>query len=209
MSNLPATVVRLKELQQKHEFILGLLKEKQRLRDEKSQQFKSLTSQIELDAKVIEVLKKVIEAVSYEGLTYLKDLVTRGLQVVFTDDVYALDIEISDRGSNKTVEFFIEDSRGVRSELSDCGSGIQSVTSFIFQVYFILKLGLPRILFLDEAFSRLSVSYTEGLMEFMGALKKELGFKILWSTHGQNIISSPVIDKIYEVSKGEIKEVEK
>lgn len=205
-SSIKDVVNKLRKESERYKLIDQLITHKQAAKEKKTVELKALAAQVEMDMKVIEIFKKVIEAVSMEGLKYVKDLVTRGLQTVFTDDIYVLDIEISDRGANKTVELFIEDSRGVRSEIANCGGGIQSVVSFIFQVYFILKMKLPRLLFLDEAFARLSSQYAEGMFEFILALKKELNFKVLWITHS-TYFADKNVDKVYHINRGKVKEI--
>lgn len=200
MQDCKAVTDKLRRASERYNLIEQIICQRQNLKTQKTQEMEHLAAQIALDSKAIEIFKKVIETVSMEGLRYVKDLVTRGLQTIFTDDVYTFDVEVSDRGANKTVEFIIEDSRGVRSEIGNCGGGIQAVVSFIFQVYFVLKLKMPRVLFLDEAFARLSVDYAEGLSEFIEALVKELGFKILWATHVSAYFEKA--DHIYRINRG-------
>lgn len=162
---------------------------------------KALVDQVTLDSEVVEVVKKLFETISAEGIKFLEDLINQALQVVFTDEYYKFKIKFGSRGNEKTAEFILNN--GVtESELSECGGGVQVLVSFVFRVYYIMKAGLRRVVFMDETMSQLSVNYIESFMGFMKMLVDSYGFDFLWISHSPYV--EMYCDRYYEVSKGRL-----
>jgi len=156
--------------------------------------------------EAIEGAKQIIEILSEKGLQGLKSLVTNGLQSIFEGCNYSFDIEISDRGKDKTADLILieamPDGTPKRTLLSDNGWGIQSMVSLILRVFFICHLGLRRFLVLDESMVQLSKEYVDGLFTFLRSLTTDLGFDILCITHDPRFL--PYGDRVYEMSQGEL-----
>jgi DNA repair exonuclease SbcCD ATPase subunit len=168
--------------------------------------YSSILGSIEVDKKSVEVVKVITEKMSANGVAHIQGMVTQGLQTIFHDDTYRFEMEVLERGTAKTVEFYIVDSRGVRTSLDKCGGGLIVVSSFLLRIYLIIKLKLMRFIVLDEAFIQVSAEYTEGLMTFLHMLVKEAGFRFLWVSHSQNYIDGA--DHIYKISHGSVTKVE-
>ncbi len=168
--------------------------------------YTSTLGSIELDKKSIEVVKVITEHLSSSGIRHIQGMVSRGLQVIFTDDRYEFEMEVMERGTSKTVEFHIVDSRGNRTPLDKCGGGLIVMSSFLLRVYLIIKLKLMRFIVLDEAFIQVSAEYTEGLMSFLHTLVDEADFRFLWASHSQNYIDGA--DHIFKIEHGKVSRVE-
>ena len=168
--------------------------------------YTEILGSIELDKKAVEVVKLITEHLSANGIQRIQDMVTRGLQAIFTDDSYQFKIEVMERGTSKTVEFFVVDSKGNKSPLDKCGGGIIVMSSFLLRVFLVIKLKLLRLIVLDEAFIQVSAEYTEGLMAFMHTLVDEAQFRFLWVTHSQNYIDGA--DHIFKINHGALTRVD-
>lgn len=157
--------------------------------------------------EAIEGAKQIIEILSEQGLQGLKSIVTDGLQAIFEGCNYSFDIEISDRGKDKTADLILveamPDGSTKRTLLSDNGWGIQSMVSLILRVFFICHLGIRRFLILDESMVQLSKEYVDGLFTFLRSLTNDLGFDILCITHDPRFV--PYGDRVYEMAQGELR----
>lgn len=164
----------------------------------------------ELNRNAVEIVKKLIEKLSAKGIGKLESLLTYGLNTIFSDREYSISIDVDERGDIKTAEIWLvetlENGRQRKCRLRDAvGGGVQVMVSLIIRVYFVLVLGLRRVIFMDETFTELHSDYLPGLFEFMQNTVKELGFVYLLIT--QDVRFSEYGDKHYRVAKGVVKEV--
>jgi len=158
------------------------------------------------------VMKKAIGILSERGMKSLQELLTYGLQTIYTDKNYEVEIEISERANAKTAEFFLwcdtADHTRIRCKLRDSvGGGIQTTVALILRVYFIIHLGLRRVLFFDESLTQVSAEYHEGLFTFLKKVEQDLGFDILSITHSSEFIE--FADKMYRMKDGVLRELSK
>lgn len=160
-------------------------------------------------AKSVEVLKTIIEKMSQDHLHHLTDLLTYGLQTIFYDRSYSVELEVEDkRNSNSAQIFLVETSpeweSPLRSSLEDStGGSIRTVIGFILQIFYIGYFGLAPLMFIDEAFGSLSKDYIPTLVEFMSILSERKGFSFVMITHDTRII--PYASKVYDISDGSAK----
>jgi hypothetical protein len=168
----------------------------------------SKSSDLLLSEKGIEVVKKIISEFSKCGVEKLQGLLSYGLQSIFSDRKYSIEIEISDRGDLKTAELWlVEDVEGsiLKTKLRDSvGGGIQVVVSLILRIYFIIVLNFRRFIIMDEALKEISDSYMDNLFNFLKHTSVELGFKYLWIT--QDLRFTDYADKVYDVVNGSAKD---
>jgi len=166
---------------------------------------------IEMNAKGIEVMKDLIGELSARGLAKLQDLLSYGMLTIFDDRRYSIEIEISDRGENKTaIIWLVENINGIprKTRIKDSvGGGIQVVLSLMLRVYFIMRYNLRRVIFIDEGLKELSSIYVPKLFDFLNETVSLLGFTYVWVTHDQTFVD--YADKVYRVTDGTIKEITK
>lgn len=167
--------------------------------------------EIEADYKTlgetIEVFKRLITDLSSKSLGKLKDILSFGMQTIFPDRAYTLDIDIDDRGNDKTAEFILteamEDGGTRRCSIRDSvGGGIETMVSLILRVFFICQFGLRRALVLDEALSQISTEYSEGLLTLLASFRDDLGFDILFITHDNRFVD--FADSVYRIKLGKL-----
>ena len=158
-----------------------------------------------VQSQAVEILKEVIDKMSRDHIEKVEDLVTFGLQTIFYDRDYALKIEVTEKRNNKAAELYILESRDgevIKCTEDEVGGGVRVVIGFILQVFYIQYFEQNRVIFADEAFSELSDSYIDGLMEFINQLAEKRGFKIVLISHDNRL--TPNADRVYRVEKGEV-----
>lgn len=187
-------------LQNQVEFLRSSRQDGQVKRTTLESEHKQLLEDFDLDGKALEVTKLVVERVSRGGIKHLEDLVTRGLQAVFTDDKYSLRIEVVDRGASKSVKLWVTDSTGTEVSLKkNTGGGIAVVISMLVRCWLMGNLKLRRFVAFDESFAQLSAEYAEPFINLLKMLAQEQGWTFFWITH-QDYFRG-LADHHYSVSK--------
>lgn len=126
---------------------------------------------------------------------HLEDLVNQGLSQVFDTDLvqYRLRIELITRKSNNQANFFLlktqNDGTVLETRLDDNGFGIQSFVGLILRFYFLLQNNLPRVLFIDEGLTAISVDHMQKLKLFLNQLCEKFNFAILLVAHDSDLFT--------------------
>ena len=197
-------------MQSKIQYIKSYAKLLEKQKTELAQKKHEYESSMKLKMNEIEHLSnmdKLLRKVSdYYSEKYIKNLeasVQDGLNKIFDDRNYKIEIEVVNMKVQKEVRFYlIEDE--LRVEVKDSiGSGVKSVIAFLIQVFVLDKFG-TRYIFIDEGFTEISDGYVENLFDYLNKIVNDLGFNILLITHDTRFI--PYLNKIYEVSHGKVSE---
>lgn len=157
--------------------------------------------------EAIEVMKKLIGILSEKGMKHLQALLTYGMDTIYYDRSYQVEIKVDEFRNNKAAEFWIikkeKNGRTIRVRMRNgVGGGIRAVVSLILRIHFIISLELRRFLIIDEGLCQLSSQYVPGLFEFLQSVIQDLGFKILFVTQDPRF---PVYgNRIYNVAKGRV-----
>lgn len=147
----------------------------------------------EIQQSSIEILKKIVENMSKEHINQIEDLLTYGLQTIFYDRDYEIEIQVEDKRNNNYAEIFlierVTNDNVLRTSFNNSrlGGGIRTVVGFLLQVFYIGYFNLNPIIFCDEAFSQISDDYLDGFMEFINHLSDKKGFKIVLITHDDRL----------------------
>lgn len=201
---------RFVQLQERASILLLQRKsEADQLRSAEDRHAKAGTDQEDL-GKAIDVMKAAIVPLTERGVAKLRDLVSFGLRTIFEDSEYALDIEIMERGNDKTAELWLligQPPSQLKVKVRDSiGGGVRTVISVILRVFFILHYHQRRVITLDEALTDIAAEYMEGLARFIRYTIDELGFKWLAVTHDPRLM--PYADRVYRVKDGTAKLLE-
>lgn len=161
-------------------------------------------------ALALETIKKAIVPLTERGLKRLKDLISFGLLTIFTDEKYAVDFEIKERGNDKTATIWLlegmPDGSTKRVQMRDsCGGGVKTVVALILRIFFILHYKQRRVVVMDEPFTDLNTKVLPGLFKFLQYTVEELGFRWMIVTQDDRFL--PYSDKTYKVTKGKVKVV--
>ena len=196
-------------LKSKKELSTKNLLNSQTLLNSKLDELKQVKENRLIQESSIKVLNNIIELTSKENIKQIVDISTYALQTIFVDKDYTLELEIRELRSKNTCELYLIDSTDkdniIKAKLSDTGGGVQTVISFVLQIFYIMYYGLNRILFLDESLSAVSQEYIPSLMTFIKSLSEQRGFIFLCIMHDNRFF--PYADKIYLMKDGALTDV--
>lgn len=181
----------------------------QHMLDKNMAELKEIKEDRLIQESSIKVLNQIIDTMSKDHIKSIVDLVTYGLQTIFTDKDYSLELEVKELRNKNTCQFYLleKTEEGVKKViLDDTGGGIKAVVGFVLQVFYIMYYNLKRILFLDECLSAVSQEYLPSLMEFIYTLSEKRGFIFLAICHDTRFMQ--YADKMYLMRNGELKDIE-
>lgn len=138
-----------------------------------------------INSKVLEALKFLLDKVNTDIISEIDELVTLSLRSVFERDLFFhIDVSYPPRGPN--YEFIIKDKEtGYEGEImSSVGGSIAQTAGILLRFIYLLKYKkAPFFLSLDEAFGAISPDYLPRLIEVLKKLCEKFGFDMLVITH--------------------------
>jgi hypothetical protein len=174
-----------------------------------------LAAEAELLQQVNEILTRIGEARQETAQRQIEELVTRGLQVIFSDEL-SFHLVQGVRGGQAQVDFVVrsryplpasEDAEGdfervVETPVMDArGGGLAAAVGFMLRlVELLLTPGARRFLALDEPFAHVSAEYEPRLAEFLREVSDKAGVQILMVTHSDAY--TDVADARYRLALG-------
>ncbi len=169
---------------------------------------KQLNEEIELAANDVDLYNKVAitlasigEQRQADAQTKIEELVTRGLQTIFQDDL-SFHVLQTQRGKTPEVKFVVRSSAGnktVETPVMDArGGGLAAVVGFLLRLVVLLlsKDVKEPVLVLDESFSHVSAEYERPLAEFIKELVDKTKVQIILVTHSDAF--SEFADRLYK-----------
>lgn len=139
--------------------------------------------QIELHERVITALTQLGEEEQDAAQRYVEEMVTRGLQAVFSEEL-SFHLVQSVRAGQANVEFVIRDGELETPVLEARGGGMAAVTGFLLRLAVLLKKPeVARVLWLDESFAHVSAEYRGRVGEFLREICTEAGVQVIMVTH--------------------------
>lgn len=147
----------------------------------------TLHEQVELHQKVNALLTSVGEERQLHAQRQVEELSTRGLQVVFSENL-SFHVIQAVRGNRAEVEFVIRTTVGDTQidtpVLEARGGGMAAVVGFMLRlVVLLLTPGASRLLVLDETFAHVSAEYETRVAEFLREVSAKAGVQIILDTH--------------------------
>lgn len=143
----------------------------------------------------------LIERFSVTALKKLEDLLTLGLQRIFQDRDYKVEIRVSEKRSAKCAEIYLLDSgHAFLMRDSAVAGGILVVVGFLIQAFYVANLDVSKILFLDEALSNISTQYLDNFFSFVKELSRQIGLTVILITHDTRFLE--YADRLYKVNNG-------
>lgn len=151
-----------------------------------------LESEAEVHAKAGALLTTIGERAQADAQAQLEQMVTRGLQVVFGEELsfhavqtvraYQTVVDfiirseyVADDGSKHQVDTPVLDARG---------GGMSAVTGFILRLVVLLRSPhARRVLFLDETFAHVSPEFEQRVAEFCREVADQAGVQIILVSH--------------------------
>ena len=155
-----------------------------------------------------EYIQKLISLLTQKDLQPLETLLTRGLNTVFPERSYEINLDVSDRGKDKTAEFMVTEHKkkgSIVTPARECGFGVQTVISLILQVYYLLFSKARRVMAIDESFTQIFEDNLVGAFELIRYLIDDLGFDFVGVTHDTRLLEYG--DRVYRMDDGTLSEV--
>lgn len=155
-------------------------------------------------------LDALVKEESGKFIKNLTDILNYGVQTIFYDCDYSIDIRVSD--TNKaTIHLLYEDENGnkLSPDIQNCGGGIRSTIGILLQTYFVFLYKAEPIIFIDEGLSQISSQYVPPVFSLLDELAEKNDLKILLVTHDTRFEDLDTIKHHYEVNNGYIKEITK
>lgn len=174
--------------------------------EEYKEELEELNQNYKVQDNAVEIMKEIVDRMSRGHIEKVEELVTFGLQTIFYDRNYALDINVEEKRNNKAAEFYLIEKKGdsiIKTSFEESiGGGVRVIVGFLLQVFYIRYFDLAPIVFVDESFSQLSTRYIEGLITFINKLAEKRGFKVILITHDKRLEEHANV--LYRVDMGEV-----
>ena len=150
----------------------------------------ALSAQVELFAKVGELLRTLLDKLVTERVRSLEDLVTEGLRSIFFDQELAFEAEIGQSRNKVSIDFFIRQGGKEASvkghPLDSFGGGPATIISLILRTILLLRLKRFPLILLDESLVAPSDEYVPTIGRFLRKLSKTTGIPILFVTQNRH-----------------------
>lgn len=164
-------------------------------------------------AKVVILLRQLLDKMVDKQIRLVEDVATEGLRSVFYDQVLALEAEVTQKYNRTHIEFFIrqgakDDPMSHRgSPLASFGGGPSSVASLALRVLAVLRLKLFPFLALDEALGAVSPEYVEPTSRFIRGLSQKMGIDTFMVTQEHSFVEHA--DRAYSGSSEEVGDLQR
>lgn len=147
----------------------------------------TLRAQLELHEQAVTLLTTIGETAQQTAQKQVEELVTRALQVVFSEGL-SFKLVPSVKRDQASLDFMLVSSYGDRTVetpiLEARGGGMAAVVGFVLRlVVLLLTPGARGFLPLDETFAHVSESYVPRVAEFLREVADKAGVQIVLVTH--------------------------
>lgn len=95
----------------------------------------SLVESVALDVRASEGIKQIFDTVSSGAFGFLENLANQSFDYVFPDEQYKLKIKTGSRGSERTINFLLDDGTGFEAPMKACGGAVRVLISFVFRMW--------------------------------------------------------------------------
>lgn len=165
---------------------------------------KQLEARAESLEQVIGVLNSFADLKQQEIQSKIEQLVTHGLQSIFSDDL-TFHIVQAEKARRVETTFVIRsafEGETIETSIMDArGGGVAAVAGFLLRLIIILlRKDTRHFLLLDESFSMVSDHYEAKLVEFVRELVDKTSIQIVLITHKSVPEWLAVSDRAYELS---------
>lgn len=203
-------VQRYRSEQTKYETYSNTLEKKREKAQKIEKEIDEKQGQIDDLTKSIEVIKELVDILFDQSMQSYIDLVDRGLNTVFYDTDYEIDIDLDSRGRNKTAQIkYRKRENDTWTDWFDVdhgsGGSIRTVIDLITRVYLISVTDRKRFIAFDEKLSELDSKYSESMVDFLKSLTDEMGFDFIFVTHDDRYIDHA--EKVYRMNQGNLSNV--
>lgn len=158
-------------------------------------ELKKAEHNLKVYSESLDVLNASLAVVRKEMKSKIDDLVTSGLNSVFSNDlIFEMKVS-SNRSRFSTVPVLKSSFNGIELETDIAdghGGGVSDIVSFVLRVI-VMCLSRPRlrrVMVLDESFRHVSPEYLRGVSVLLKELNKKLGIQFLMVTHKEELLDA-------------------
>lgn len=155
------------------------------------------------------VINDIVLTTRDEAISFIEEVVTAGLQEVFTDKNLKLKLQLKTEGSKTAVEMFIEDEGELYTLERSRGGGLRDIVSIAILIC-IRSISRPKIelpLLLDESLKFLNSveenDYTANAFKFIKTICEKLDTQIIFITGKKNKEAIKNADNVIYVTQKE------
>lgn len=153
-------------------------------------------------------LDALVKEESGKFIKNLTDILNYGVQTIFYDCDYSIDIRVSEN-NKASIHLMYEDENGnkLSPDVQFCGGGIRSVIGLLLQIYCIFLYKAEPILFIDEGLSQVSSDYVPRVFDLLNELAEKNDLKILLVTHDTRFETLDSVKNHYVVDNGRVRDI--
>jgi DNA repair exonuclease SbcCD ATPase subunit len=181
--------VTIDDLDSQTQQLLGILAAQQHKITSLETEIAALDTEAHLLAHVNAAFDQLIDLTTKESMGSVEQLVTYGLQHVFTDLGLRFRLQIDTKRGTQCVEPRLIDGTVDAPILDAFGGGPAAVVSFLLRLLVCRRLGLAPVLLLDEPFSFLSAQYVTPLAKLLRELADAAGVTLVLVTHDDRYLA--------------------
>ena len=172
-------------------------------------QYAKLSEELGERQKLLAFYNSLLEETSAYYLESLAAMLTEVYQKVYEDMSSRVLLEMQDSRGRKVIKLRIIktiDGTDYTEELKAQGGSCKNILGIMIQVYVIINLGLPRVIFIDETLSSLSNKVLANLLTIFESLRDELSFNFVIIDHAIMRFQG-FIDNLFVIERGLYRQV--
>jgi len=186
------------ELRRKTDQIDGFVKALKGRESDLSKDIGLLKGEVDILTKTSAVLKHLLDVMVKGEIEKMAGLITYGLKAIFDDQDLSFVPVITKKNEKMNIELKTKN-HGVEGEFGSFGGSVAVIESFLLRVLCVLKLGMARMMLLDETFAPVGEEYISNTSKLVSELSKKLGLDVLLVTHQKGFQDNA--DHVYKVKE--------
>ena len=175
------------------------------------QKYEKAVKDLENQNKLFEFYKSVLDRLTKLYLDSLSGMLSEVYQEVYGTHDKHIQLEMVDFRNKKIIRLNVINNINGHDYVEDFGAeggAARIILGIVVSIYFILTVGAPRILFIDECLSALFPETNNRFMRILKQFVDQLGFVIVVIDHHKDRFEE-FVDKVYSVESGVYKQVSK
>lgn len=163
-------------------------------------EMEQLVNHLNISKKAISYLDTLVKEESGRFIKNVQDILNYGVQTIFNDMDYHIEIRTEDSRTSIHLVYQDEDGNTLTPDIQVCGGGIRTVVGIMLQIFMIYHYKAYPIIFIDEGLSQISSQYLPQVFQLLKELADKNSLKIVLITHDPRFIG--YADNSYEISDG-------
>jgi chromosome segregation ATPase len=189
------------ELQRKTDQIEGFIQAFRNRETDLKKEIVLIKEEIDLLTKTSSVLKHLLDLMVKDEIEKMAGLITYGLKTIFDDQNLMFVPVITKKNEKMHIDLRTKRDDIEGFCIDSFGGSVAVIESFLLRVLCMLKLGLARLMLLDETFAPVSEEYISNTSKMVSELSKKLGMDVLLVTHQKGFMDNA--DHVYKATESD------